>query len=234
MNDVTRGFVQAWQLVVTLDPDFVEIVLLSLVVSGLAVLLGTALGVPTGALLGLYSFPGKRLVQVVVGTLMGLPPVVLGLVAYLALSRSGPLGALGWLFTPRAMVLAQFILVTPIIAGLSAAAVAGVEGNVRLTALGLGANRRQVLATMILEARFAVMAAVAAGLGRALAEVGAVMMVGGNILHETRVMTTAIVLATGEGRFDLAIALGLVLLGVAFVLNAGIAVLQRAGGGGRA
>ncbi len=234
MNDVTRGFVQAWQLVVTLDPDFVEIVLLSLVVSGLAVLLGTALGVPAGALLGLYSFPGKRLVQVVVGTLMGLPPVVLGLVAYLALSRSGPLGALGWLFTPRAMVLAQFILVTPIIAGLSAAAVAGVEGNVRLTALGLGANRRQVLATMILEARFAVMAAVAAGLGRALAEVGAVMMVGGNILHETRVMTTAIVLATGEGRFDLAIALGLVLLGVAFVLNAGIAVLQRAGGGGRA
>lgn len=234
MNDVTRGFVQAWQLVVTLDPDFVEIVLLSLVVSGLAVLLGTALGVPAGALLGLYSFPGKRLVQVVVGTLMGLPPVVLGLVAYLALSRSGPLGTLGWLFTPRAMVLAQFILVTPIIAGLSAAAVAGVEGNVRLTALGLGANRRQVLATMILEARFAVMAAVAAGLGRALAEVGAVMMVGGNILHETRVMTTAIVLATGEGRFDLAIALGLVLLGVAFVLNAGIAVLQRAGGGGRA
>ncbi len=117
---------------------------------------------------------------------------------------------------------------------MSAAAVAGVEGNVRLTALGLGANRRQVLATMILEARFAVMAAVAAGLGRALAEVGAVMMVGGNILHETRVMTTAIVLATGEGRFDLAIALGLVLLGVAFVLHAGIAVLQRAGGGGRA
>lgn len=226
--------VQAWNLVVGFDPDFVEIVWLSLKVSGLAVILGTVVGVPAGACLGLCRFPGRRLAEIVTNTLMGLPPVVLGLLVYLMLSHSGPLGEMGWLFTPKAMVLAQFILVTPIIAGLSAAAVVGVEENVRLTALGLGANRRQVLAAMILEARFAVVAAVAAGLGRALAEVGAVMMVGGNILHETRVMTTAIVLATGEGRFDLAIALGLVLLGTAFLLNIGVSALQRLGGGGRA
>lgn len=234
MGDVGQGLVQAWRLVVTFDPDLMEIVWLSLKVSGLAVLSGAAAGVPAGALLGLYDFPGRRLVQIITNTLMGLPPVVLGLLVYLALSRSGPLGALGWLFTPKAMVLAQFVLVTPIIAGLSAAAVAGVEENVRVTALGLGANRRQILTTMVMEARFAVTAAIIAGMGRALAEVGAVMMVGGNILHETRVMTTAIVLTTGEGRFDLAIALGLVLLGTAFLLNVGMSALQRLGGGSRA
>lgn len=233
MRDIVEGFRQAWGLIAGGDAEFWGIVLLSLQVSGLSVAIGAAVGVPAGALLALGRFRGRQLLLNAVYTLMGLPPVVAGLIIYLLFSHSGPLGFLHWLFTPAAMVVAQTCLAAPIITGLTAVAVGSLDDNVRLTALGLGASRWQVLAAMISEARYAIVGALVSGLGRAMAEVGAVMMVGGNIRWETRVMTTAIVLQTGQGNYSMAIALGLVLLGVAFVLNTGMLVLQRAGEGVR-
>jgi tungstate transport system permease protein len=209
-----------------LRPDLLQIVALTLAVSGAALLIATVAGVPTGALLGLVHFRGQRLITLALYTGMGLPPVVVGLFTYMALSRSGPFGSLGWLFTPRAMVAAQAVIAFPLVAGLTMSAVAAVEKPVRQQVIALGASRWQAALTVILEARIGVTAAVVAAFGGIISEVGAVMLVGGNIEGETRVLTTAIVVYTRQGEFAVAMALGVTLITVTFIANVLLLQLQ--------
>ena len=219
----------ALQLVLSGDPALFAIVQLALVVSLLAVLVAALIGVPLGALIALSQFRGRDGVIVLLNTLMGLPPVVIGLAVYLALSRSGPLGAWGLLFTPQAMVVAQIILVTPIIAALSRQTIEDlwVEYRDELLAMNVGPLGR--VATLIRDARFSLVTALLAGFGRAAAEVGAVIIVGGNIEGYTRTMTTAIALETSKGNLALAIGLGIVLIAIVLAVNAAAWALRRAG-----
>jgi tungstate transport system permease protein len=214
-----------------LTPELLDIILLSLQVSGAALFISSLIGIPIGAALGLNRFPGRKLLIALMYTGMGFPPVVIGLFVYLMLSRSGPLGSLHSalvpaLFTPEAMVTAQVIIAFPLVAGFTMAAVMGVDPQLRQQVTALGATRRQAALTVLLEARVGVVVAIIAGFGGIISEVGAVMMVGGNIEGRTRVLTTAIVLSTRQGDFNLAIALGLVLLGITFVINAAMMRLQ--------
>jgi len=218
-------------LILTRDAAVAEIVALSLQVSGIALVLSTIVGIPVGVLLGLTHFRGKRLAVSFVYTGMAFPPVVVGLFVYLMLSRSGPLGSLNWawlpaLYTPGAMILAQTIIAFPLVAGFTMAAVIGVDPALRLQVRALGASRWQTAWATLDEARAGVIAAVVAGFGGIISEVGAVMLVGGNIAGRTRVLTTAIVLETNKGNFDLAIALGLILLSIVFLTNFVILRLQ--------
>jgi len=210
----------AWTLVTSGDPALYAIVQLSLVVSLAAVAIASLVGMPLGALLALARFPGRSAVIVLVNACMGLPPVVVGLCVFLLLSRSGPLGSLGILFTPQAMVIAQAILVAPIIAALTRQTIEDMWSEYRdeLTAMGVGPGRR--VATLLWDARFALMTTLLAGFGRAAAEVGAVMIVGGNIDGFTRTMTTAIALETSKGDLPLAIGLGAVLMTIVLGINA--------------
>jgi tungstate transport system permease protein len=210
----------AGALIAARDPALVEIVLLSLAVSLSAVAIATVVGLPLGAALAVARFPGRRAIIVLLNALMGLPPVVVGLAVYLLLSRAGPLGSLGLLFTPTAMVVAQTILVVPIIAALCRQAVedAWVEYQEQLRSLGVEGARAAL--TVLWDIRFSLLTAVLAGLGRASAEVGAVMIVGGNIDGVTRVMTTAIALETSKGDLPLALGLGIVLIAIVLALNA--------------
>jgi tungstate transport system permease protein len=203
-------------------------------VSGTALLFSSLIGIPLGALLGLSRFHGRRLVVALLYTGMGFPPVVIGLFVYLVLSRSGPLGKLDWpiipsLFTPAAMVIAQCIISFPLVAGFTMAAVMGVEPKLRQQVRALGASRWQATWTVLAEARVGVIVAVIAGFGSIISEVGAVMLVGGNIEGQTRVLTTAIVLETRKGSFDLAMALGIILLGLSFLVNVAMLYLQGRG-----
>jgi tungstate transport system permease protein len=198
------------------------IVALSLSVSGIALGLATMIGLPLGALLALKPMPGKRLVELLLYTGMGLPPVVVGLAVYLLLSRSGPLGWLSWLFTAPAMITAQVIIALPLVAGLAMTAIEGLDPALRLQLRALGASPGQVMWTLLREARGGVLAAIVAAFGSIISEVGAVMLVGGNIEGQTRVLTTAIVLETRKGDFTLALALGVVLLALAFLSNAAL------------
>jgi tungstate transport system permease protein len=214
-----------------LDPALREIVILSLQVSGTALFFSTLIGIPLGALLGMSRFSGRRLVIALLYTGMGFPPVVIGLFVYLMLSRNGPLGQLNWpivpaLFTPGAMVLAQSIISFPLVSGFTMAAVMGVSPQLRQQVQALGATRWQTALTVLSEARVGVVVSVIAGFGSIISEVGAVMMVGGNIEGRTRVLTTAIVLETRKGNFDLAMALGVVLLGLSFLTNLAMLRLQ--------
>ncbi|MGE5397065.1 MAG: ABC transporter permease [Chitinophagales bacterium] len=209
--------------------DLIEIILLSLAVSGSSVLISTCIGVPLGAMLGIKRFPGRRVIMRLTYMLMSLPPVLAGLLVYLLLSRTGPLGFWEILFTPMAMVCAQVLLVTPIITGLSASAIAAREKKVLLTALTMGASNRQATWTVIKEARTGITAAIITGFGRAFGEVGAVMLVGGNIKHFTRVLTTSIVLETRQGNFEFAITLGLVLLVLSFLVSSLLLYLDESG-----
>jgi tungstate transport system permease protein len=219
----------ALQLVLTGDPTLLAIVGLSLLVSGSAVLLSAVVGVPLGALIALTRFPGRETVIVILNALMGLPPVVAGLLVYLALSRSGPLGSLGLLFTPQAMVIAQTVLVTPIIAALARQTVEDLwfEYRDELAAMNIGPGRR--IATLIWDARFSLVTALLAGFGRAAAEVGAIIIVGGNIEGFTRTMTTTIALETSKGDLPLAMGLGMVLIAIVIVVNALAWGARRAG-----
>jgi tungstate transport system permease protein len=223
------GDVSAFQLVLNGDPGLLAIVRLSLLVSLSAVLFAALLGVPLGALLALTRFRGRELVIVFLNALMGLPPVVAGLAIYLLLSRSGPLGPLGLLFTPQAMVIAQTVLVAPIIAALTRQTIEDlwVEYQDELAALNIGPIRR--VTTLIWDARFSLVTALLAGFGRAAAEVGAIIIVGGNIDGFTRTMTTAIALETSKGDLPLAIGLGLVLIVIVIVINALAWGMRRAG-----
>lgn len=210
--------------------DLLPIIALSLRVSLIALALGAVIGVPAGAWLGLSRFRGRGLLVALVYTGMGLPPVVVGLFVYLLLSRAGPLGAWQWLFTPNAMIAAQTILAMPLIAGFVMAAVMGVDPDLRRQLVSLGATSTQATLAVLREARTGVIVALVAGFGGVISEVGAVMLVGGNIAGETRTLTTAIVLETRQGDFDRAIALGLVLLGLSFAINLAVMLLQgRAG-----
>lgn len=210
----------ALQLVLSADPALFAIVRLSLIVSLSAVLLAALIGIPFGALVALTRFPGREAVIVVLNALMGMPPVVIGLCVFLLLSRSGPLGTYGLLFTPQAMIVAQVILVAPIIAALSRQTIEDlwVEYRDELAAMNVGPARR--VATLIWDARFSLVTALLAGFGRAAAEVGAIIIVGGNIEGFTRTMTTAIALETSKGDLPLAVGLGIVLIGIIVIINA--------------
>ncbi|NOX63830.1 MAG: ABC transporter permease subunit [Chloroflexi bacterium] len=227
MDIILDGVKQAIGLLIHLDPALLEIVALSLVVSGAALLISMLVGIPLGVWLGLRRFLGRRLVVTTVYTGMGLPPVVVGLAVYLFLSRQGPLGELGWLFTPKAIVLAQTILALPLVVGITMTAIAAIPRELVLQLRSLGATQGQINRTLLYEARAGVLAAIVAGFGAIISEVGAVMMVGGNIEHKTRVLTTAIVLETRKGDFALAIALGLILLALTFTANWLMLSLQR-------
>jgi tungstate transport system permease protein len=226
LQDIVQGFLEAIRLVFTGNAELVEIVWLSLRVSGIALVISTVFGVPCGVLLGLRRVPGYGLVTATLYTGMGLPPVVVGLFVYLMLSRSGPFGSLGWLFTPKAMVVAQSIIAFPLVAGLTMAAVRSVDPALRVQVRALGATPLQEAAAVLLEARIGLIAAIVAAFGGIISEVGAVMLVGGNIAGKTRVLTTAIVLNTRQGEFALAIALGIILLLIAFATNVGLLRLQ--------
>ncbi|HOB87441.1 MAG TPA: ABC transporter permease [Bacillota bacterium] len=230
MPPLLEGIIQAFKLIITLDPDLMRIVLLSLQVSGAAIIISTLLGVPLGSFLGLKEERKTRLISKIIFTLMGLPPVVAGLLIYLLLSRQGPLGVLGLLYTPTAMIIAQVCLALPIVTGLTMVAVRSTGREVEETARTLGAGRGLAAWTVIRESRISILGAIITGFGRVVAEVGAVMMVGGNIQGHTRVMTTAIVLETGKGNFEFAIGLGLILLLLAFLINSLLYRFQRGGG----
>lgn len=203
-----------------LDPELLHIVGLSLRVSLTAMVIGSAIGLPLGALLALTRFPGRDVCIVVLNACMGLPPVVVGLIVYLLLSRSGPLGPIGWLFTPAGMVMAQVVLITPIVAALSRQTVADLWAEYEEQLRSLGLTPLNAIATLLWDGRFSLSTAVLAGFGRAIAEVGAIIIVGGNIAGYTRTMTTAISLETSRGDLALAMALGIVLLAIAIGINA--------------
>ncbi len=227
MQDTNGAFAEALRLITTFDSDLVEIILMSLRVSLFAVLFAILIGLPVGATTAISRFPGRGAFIAVLNALMGLPPVVAGLAIYLLLSRAGPLGEWGLLYTPEAMIIAQTVLVTPIVAALTRQTIEDLHKRYdeQLRTFGLG--RSAVAATLLWEARFSLVTVVLAGFGRAIAEVGAVIMVGGNINHATRVMTTTITLETSRGALDLALGLGIVLLAIIIVIN-GLAGLLNA------
>ncbi len=228
MSDLSNAFGLALQLVVSLDPELGEIVGLSLGVSLTAVAIASTIGLPLGGIVAVYRFPGRRAAIVLLNALMGLPPVFVGLMLYVILSRSGPLGVLGLLFTPTAMVIAQAVLITPIIAALSHRVLRDLFEVYREQLCSFGARPRDMVGTLLWDARVSLVTVVMAGFGRASAEVGAVLIVGGNIAHVTRVMTTTIALETSKGNLALALALGLVLLLVAIGVNALAAMIGNA------
>jgi tungstate transport system permease protein len=226
MDPILDGLIKAFILLVTLDPEVYSIMALTLRVSGLAVMIGAVIGFPIGATAALSEFKGKRLFVSIINTLMGLPPVVVGLLVYLLLSASGPLGPLQLLYTPNAMVIAQLIIAIPIVVGVTISAVGSVDKSIRDKALSLGASKYQLILTIIREARVGLITAVILAFGAAISEVGAVMIVGGNIRWYTRVLTSAIVFETELGEFSIAIALGLILLLLAFIINWILTYLQ--------
>jgi tungstate transport system permease protein len=216
---IWQGLLKAIELLITGDPEVWAITWLSLKISGSATLISLLLGIPLGIALALLRFPGRALIAALVNTGMGLPPVVVGLFISIFLWRSGPLGFLDLIYTPQAMVFAQVVIAFPIVAGLTMATFQTLDPNLALQLLGIGASRMQMLWLLCKEARLPLLAAIMAGFGGVISEVGASMMVGGNIRGQTRVLTTATVLETGKGNFEVAIALGLILLTLCFALN---------------
>jgi tungstate transport system permease protein len=229
MGSILEGFVQAFSLIVQFDRELLSIILLSLEVSGSALVIASLLGIPVGSILGLKKFRGRGFMITLSNTFMGLPPVVLGLFVYLLLSRRGPLGFMALLYTPSAMITAQTILVFPIVTSLCHSAVISVDPIIRQAAVTLGATPFQTSLTIIKEARYGILSGVIAGLGRAMGEVGAILIVGGNIAGYTRVMTTTIALETDKGNFELALALGMILLIISLLINIVLHIIQRKG-----
>jgi tungstate transport system permease protein len=229
MDSITQGFIQSLRLILALDRERLGIILLTFEVSGIALLTAIVIGLPAGAAAGLARFPGRGFVISVMNTLTGLPPVVVGLVVYLLLSRRGPLGFLGLLYSPSAMVIAQTILAMPIVTALCHSAIVNVDPIIRQAARTLGATPLQQTLAVIREARYGILSAIITAFGRVMAEVGAILIVGGNIAGHTRVMTTTIALETDKGNFELALALGIILLAISFIVNAVLHVVQRKG-----
>jgi tungstate transport system permease protein len=229
MDSFRYGFVSAFHLIFNLDPELLDIIFLSLEVSFVGLVIACIVGLPVGAVVALKNFWGRGFVISILNTLMGVPPVVVGLFLYLALSRSGPLGVMGLLYTPSAMIIAQTIIALPIVAALCHSAVVDVRPIIGQAAATLGATPFQTTVTVMREARYGIISAVVAGFGRAMAEVGAVLIVGGNIANYTRIMTTAIALETDKGNFELALALGIILLGISLVINVVFHLFQRRG-----
>lgn len=222
-----EGISKAWSLIVSLDAEVLAVTLLSLKISISATLASLCIGIPAGVFLALADFPGRRLVISLVNTGMGLPPVVVGLFVTLFLWRNGPLGFLEILYTPSAMILAQSVIATPIVTGITVASIQNLPANLKLQVQALGATRLQTVWILVREARLPLLAAVMAGFGGVISEVGASIMVGGNIKGQTRVLTTATVMETGKGNFDVAIALSLILLVLAFSVNYLLTVIQQ-------
>jgi tungstate transport system permease protein len=222
-----EGFSTALKLIFTLDSEVINCTLVSLKVSSIAVLLASLVALPLSFVIVINEFRGKRAVITLFDTLMAMPTVVVGLFVFSFISRQGPLGVLGLLFTPAAMIIGQFILSTPLITALSISALQGVDPRVRITALALGARSYYVTLTLMREARFAIVAAIIAGFGRIIGEVGSAMMLGGNIRGYTRTITTAIALETSKGQFSLGLALGIILLIVALSVNIVLRYLQH-------
>jgi tungstate transport system permease protein len=227
MEMIWDGIRQAFQLIFGADADVWEITLLSLKVSGLATAISLFIGLPLGTWLALGRFRGRGFSLSIVNTGMALPPVVVGLVVSILLWRSGPLGDLHLIYTPAAIVIAQTIIAAPVVTGLTVAALQALDPRLRLQLLGLGASRWQMVVALWQEARLPLLAALMAAFGSVISEVGASMMVGGNIRHQTRVLTTAIVLETGKGEFARAIALSIILLLLAFLVNLGLTTIQQ-------
>ncbi len=227
MELIFEGVLKAFHLLVTLDPEVMRITLLSLEVSGTATFISLLIGISFGTIVALAEFPGKRFVVSLINTGMGLPPVVVGLFVTIFLWRSGPLGFLGILYTPTAMVVAQTIIATPIVMGITLAAIQTLPKDLRLQILSLGATRLQMVWMLVKEARLPLLAAVMAGFGGVISEIGASIMVGGNIMDYTRVLTTATVMETGRGNFDIAIALSIILLLLAFLINFVLTQIQQ-------
>jgi len=229
MELIWHGTKQAAQLLFRGDPEVLRITLLSLQVSGAATLLSLLVGIPLGTVLALTRFPGRSIAISLVNTGMGLPPVVVGLFVSIFLWRSGPLGFLGLLYTPTAIVIAQLVIAAPIATGLTLAAVQQLNPRLRVQLVGLGASQPQVVWLLLKEARLPLLAAVMAGFGGVISEIGASMMVGGNIYRQTRVLTTATVLETSRGNFDMAIALSLLLMLLTFAVNWTLTWVQQRG-----
>lgn len=227
MEIFVQGFKEGLYLIWQLDEEILQVTLLSLQVSLTALILSAIIGIPSGAALALKNIPGKRIILNIIYTLMGLPPVLAGLLVYLFLTYRGPFGEYQLLFTPAAMVIAQVLLAAPIICGLTARAVMALNQEVYDTAATLGASRRQAARTILRESRIGIVAALSTALGRVIAEVGAVMLVGGNIRWSTRVLTTSIVLETRMGNFSTAIAIGIILLTISFLINMFILTLEK-------
>ena len=227
MDVILEGIVKAFQLLASLDSEVLGIAMLSLKVSGLATLFSLVVGISVGTAIALASFPGKKILVSVVNTGMGLPPVVVGLFVSILLWRNGPMGFLGLLYTPTAIVIAQTVIATPIVMGVTIGAMQNLPANLRLQILALGATRTQMVWILIKEARLPLMAGVMAGFGGVISEVGASIMVGGNVKGYTRVLTTATVMETGRGNFDIAIALSLILLLFCFAINYVLTYIQQ-------
>lgn len=227
MDLIWEGLQQAFWLLVGRDPEVIAVAQLSLMVSTSAVLLSLLLGIPTGVFLALARFPGRRIIISLVNTGMGLPPVVVGLFVTVMLWRNGPLGVLHIMYTPAAMVIAQCIIASPIVAGLTIAAIQQLNPKLRLQILALGASRWQMVLLLLREARLPLLAAVMAGFGGVISEIGASMMVGGNIEHQTRVLTTATVMETSRGNFGLAIALSVLLMILVYAVNLALTLIQQ-------
>jgi tungstate transport system permease protein len=222
-----EGIIKAWNLIISLDSEVLAVTLLSLKISCSGTLASLFIGIPAGVFLALSDFPGRRLVISLVNTGMGLPPVVVGLFVTLFLWRNGPLGFLEILYTRSAMILAQAVIATPIVTGITVASIQNLPANLKLQVQALGATRLQTVWILVREARLPLLAAVMAGFGGVISEVGASIMVGGNIKGQTRVLTTATVMETGKGNFDVAIALSLILLVLAFSVNYLLTVIQQ-------
>ncbi|MGB6441399.1 MAG: ABC transporter permease [Methyloceanibacter sp.] len=227
MLDLSQAFASALWQIVTLDPQLLQIIALSLKVTLTAVVIATLLSFAVGGVLAVYRFPGRGAVAALLNALMGLPPVVAGLIVYLLLSNAGPLGVLQLLYTPGAMIIAQVILITPIVAALTRQTCEDLLEEYRDQLRSLGASSAEMVTTLLWDGRYRLITAVLAGFGRAIAEVGAVMIVGGNIDHVTRTMTTAIALETSKGNITLALALGMILLTIALVVNVALMGIRR-------
>lgn len=227
MSDIVEGMLAAFRLIFSLDADLFEIILLSLQVTLTAVIIASLIGMPLGAWLAVNRFRFRRITIAILNALMGLPPVVVGLIVYIMLSRSGPFGVLNLLFTPTAMVIAQVIIITPLIASISHQAIRDLWADYHDLLISLNTTKWQRMLTLIKDARRSLLTASLAGFGRAIGEVGAIMIVGGNIDHLTRVLTTAIALETGKGEFAFALALGFILIALAIIVNLSIHSISR-------
>jgi tungstate transport system permease protein len=218
MDEIITGITQAFNLIITLNPEVLQIAALSVYISLAATILAACISIPLGGLIHFREFRGKRTLKMIIQTLYSVPTVVVGLLVYLLLSRSGPLGFFGLLFTPEGMILGQMVLIIPITTGLVISALSGVDRNISDTLVSLGATEFQSIVQIVKEARLAILSAVILAFGRAISEVGVAMMIGGNIAGQTRVLTTAIALQTGMGDFGFSIALGIILLAIALVI----------------
>ena len=227
MDLIVEGIKKAFWLLITLDPEVIGITFLSFKVSGTATLISLFIGISTGTVVALTRFPGRRIVVSLINTGMGLPPVVVGLFVTIFLWRNGPLGFFGMLYTPTAMIIAQTVIAAPIVMGISLAAMQQLPQKLRLQILALGATRLQMVWILVREARLLLLAAVMAGFGGVISEVGASIMVGGNIKGYSRVLTTATVMETSRGNFDVAIALGIILLLLAYLINLVLTQVQQ-------